>query len=236
LARPRKQPRFEPPGFVQATRARFLEFARLHNSPAFRLLATRVWPDEMTVHDWAKLFHVDGTWVEEWARDAIRQWRSACRQCTYPRFGKSSARKLGSWPGGDINGTKKKVPAPTPVTVSRSGSPVPTGISNPPGSHEIPSISARPSKTSRAWSPTFCRVFSSPSLPYWTKLTKISFEAEKAILSVRPLNSDNWRGGPGVPSALDPQSTPGPHCAGRSSPKSSGTETSAARRSRRSAP
>jgi hypothetical protein len=64
----------------------------------------------MTVHDWAKLFHVDGTWVEEWARDAIRQCRSACRQCTYPRFGKSSARKLGSWPGGDINGTKKKSP------------------------------------------------------------------------------------------------------------------------------
>src|ERR1035438_2256293 len=38
---------FEPPGFKQAVRARFIEYARRHGSAALHLLATDVWRGEM---------------------------------------------------------------------------------------------------------------------------------------------------------------------------------------------
>src|ERR1035438_2836723 len=65
--RPKKQPTFEPPGFKQAVRARFIEYARRHGSAALHLLATDVWRGEMTLDAWAKSFNVAGTWVEAWA-------------------------------------------------------------------------------------------------------------------------------------------------------------------------
>src|ERR1039458_1573841 len=56
--RPKKQPTFEPPGFKQAVRARFIEYARRHGSAALHLLATDVWRGEMTLDAWAKSFNV----------------------------------------------------------------------------------------------------------------------------------------------------------------------------------
>jgi hypothetical protein len=75
LGRPKKQPRFEPPGFRQAVRAQFIEFGRHHNSRALHLLGTKVWRQEMSLQDWAKLFYVSNTWVEEWARGTLESWR-----------------------------------------------------------------------------------------------------------------------------------------------------------------
>ena len=77
MARPKKQPQFEPPGFHQAIRARFIQFAQLHSSPALRLLATKVWLGELSLQEWAKSFNVSQTWVEQWAQDALDYWRTS---------------------------------------------------------------------------------------------------------------------------------------------------------------
>src|ERR1022692_4346832 len=77
--RPKKQPTFEPPGFKQAVRARFIEYARRHGSAALHLLATDVWRGEMTLDAWAKSFNVAGTWVEAGAQDVLDAWREGIR-------------------------------------------------------------------------------------------------------------------------------------------------------------
>src|SRR2546429_9932387 len=78
--RPNNEPRFEPPGFRQAVRARFIEFARFHNSRAIYLLGTEVWSGETSLHDWAESFNVSKTWVEQWAQDALDSWREGTYQ------------------------------------------------------------------------------------------------------------------------------------------------------------
>src|SRR5580704_16273193 len=60
----------------QAIKQKFLDFARRHNSPAMRLLATKVFKDELSVADWAQQFNLTGTWVQEWAEDTLRAWRT----------------------------------------------------------------------------------------------------------------------------------------------------------------
>lgn len=76
MARPRKQPQFEPDMFHQSPRARFLESGLRCNSLALRLLATTVYQGKVSVQDWAKVFNVSATWVERWAQDAIDSWRA----------------------------------------------------------------------------------------------------------------------------------------------------------------
>jgi hypothetical protein len=75
MGRPKKRLYFEPPGFRQAVRARFIEFGRRHDSRALRLLGTKVWSEEVNVREWAKSFNVVGTWVEQWAQDTLDAWR-----------------------------------------------------------------------------------------------------------------------------------------------------------------
>jgi hypothetical protein len=75
MARPKKHPQFEPTGFHQAVRARFIEFARIDNAPALHLLGTRVWLGEISAQDWAKSLNVAQTWVEQWAQDTIASWK-----------------------------------------------------------------------------------------------------------------------------------------------------------------
>jgi hypothetical protein len=77
MARPTKQPQFEPPGFHQSPRAKFIKFALTQNSPALRLLGTSVWRGEMSPENWAKQFNVSGTWVEQWAQDALDSWHAS---------------------------------------------------------------------------------------------------------------------------------------------------------------
>ena len=76
MARPKKQPQFKPAGFDQAVRAKFIQFGQIHNARALRLLATKVWLGELSLQDWAGAFSVSGTWVEQWAQDAIDSWRA----------------------------------------------------------------------------------------------------------------------------------------------------------------
>ena len=92
--RPKKQPTFEPPGFKQAVRARFIEYARRHGSRALHLLATDVWRGEMTLDAWAKSFNVAGTWVEAWAQDVLDAWREGIR---YPAPAVSESGVLTMW-------------------------------------------------------------------------------------------------------------------------------------------
>src|ERR1017187_5338458 len=92
--RPKKQPTFEPPGFKQAVRARFIEYARRHGSAALHLLATDVWRGEMTLDAWAKSFNVAGTWVEAWAQDVLDAWREGIR---YPAPAVSESGVLTMW-------------------------------------------------------------------------------------------------------------------------------------------
>lgn len=75
MARPRKQPQTEPPGFRQTVRARFIEFGVRHNCHALRLLCTKVRNGEMSLQAWAESFHVAETWVEQWAQDALDSWK-----------------------------------------------------------------------------------------------------------------------------------------------------------------
>jgi hypothetical protein len=77
MARPKKQTQFEQTVFHGAPRAKFIEFGRIHNSPALRQLCSKVLLDEMSLHAWAKLFNVAGTWVEEWAKDTLDSWRAS---------------------------------------------------------------------------------------------------------------------------------------------------------------
>lgn len=74
MGRPKKQTQFKPAVFHGVLRAKFIEFGRLHNSHALRLLCSEVRLDEMSLHDWAELFNVAGTWVEQWARDTLDSW------------------------------------------------------------------------------------------------------------------------------------------------------------------
>src|ERR1019366_6589804 len=62
-------------GFHAAPRAKFIEFGRLYNTPALRLLCSEVRLDEMSLHDWAKSYNVAGTWLEQWAKDTLDSWR-----------------------------------------------------------------------------------------------------------------------------------------------------------------
>lgn len=79
MPRHRKPKIFTAPGWQQAIRVEFLEFARQHGSPALRMLATEVNRDRMTVHQWATSFSVAGTWLEKWAEDTIAAWDSPAR-------------------------------------------------------------------------------------------------------------------------------------------------------------
>jgi hypothetical protein len=75
MARPTKQPQFEPPGFHQAIRSRFIEFAQIDNAPALHQLGTKVWSGEISVQDWAKSLNNPQTWLEQWAQDTIDSWK-----------------------------------------------------------------------------------------------------------------------------------------------------------------
>jgi hypothetical protein len=88
VGRPKKQAKFLPAGFHQAVRALFIRLALLHGSRALRLIATAVWPCEMTPKHWAELFNQSGTWLEQYADDALDFWRS------YPQIGPESGNPL----------------------------------------------------------------------------------------------------------------------------------------------
>lgn len=76
MARPKKAKTFAPPSWQQAIRAKFLNYAVAHNSPALRLLATEVRDGHMTVRQWVVALGVAGTWIEQWAENAIEYWRT----------------------------------------------------------------------------------------------------------------------------------------------------------------
>jgi len=80
VARPKKKPIFLPAGGQQAIRGKFLRFAFYHGSPALHLLATDVQQERTTVANWAKSLGQAGTWLEQWAQDALVSWKNH----TYP--------------------------------------------------------------------------------------------------------------------------------------------------------
>jgi len=65
---------FVPPGGRQALKARFLDFGFRHNPDALRRLATDVRSKLMTPREWAKLYRLEGTWVEVWVGDTLEDW------------------------------------------------------------------------------------------------------------------------------------------------------------------
>jgi hypothetical protein len=75
--RPKKQSHFELPGFRQEIRGKFIEFAQQHNSPGLQLLGTDVWLGKISLHQWAGSLNLSGTWVEEWAQDALDAWSAS---------------------------------------------------------------------------------------------------------------------------------------------------------------
>ncbi len=74
VPRPKKPLVLVSPSALQAIRTKFLNFAVRHNSPALRLLATKVYPSEMSVHQWADSLNVAETWLEQWAQDTVMAW------------------------------------------------------------------------------------------------------------------------------------------------------------------
>src|ERR1017187_10360307 len=88
--RPKKQPTFEPPGFKQAVRARFIEYARRHGSAALHLLATDVWRGEMTLDAWAKsstsLGHGSRRGRKTCSTRGEKEYATRHRPCPNPAF------------------------------------------------------------------------------------------------------------------------------------------------------
>jgi hypothetical protein len=74
MAGKKKAKVFAPPGWRQALKCQFLNFAFVHNRHALQLLAVDVKNGSMTPHEWAKSFNLAGTWVEEWAQDTLEFW------------------------------------------------------------------------------------------------------------------------------------------------------------------
>src|ERR1019366_1377813 len=71
MARPTKQPQFEPPGFHQSSRAKFIKFALTQNSPALRLLGTSVWRGEMSTCGRGRLQCNAVTWLRRVRTDRL---------------------------------------------------------------------------------------------------------------------------------------------------------------------
>jgi hypothetical protein len=79
MARPRKKATFVPPSGVRDIKIKFLTYALRHRSKALRLLATDVREGKISPKQWAESLGQGGTWIEVWAEDTIRGWRTGAQ-------------------------------------------------------------------------------------------------------------------------------------------------------------
>ena len=64
-----------PPLWIQTLRAKFLDLAFKVNPAARELLATKGYQGELSASAWAQTFGVNGTWIEQWAKETLEDWK-----------------------------------------------------------------------------------------------------------------------------------------------------------------
>ena len=76
VSRTRQQAEFVSPEFFRAIRCKFLHYVQMYCGNALDLLVTDVLLGRMTAQEWADRYDVGGTWVQDWANQAIRSWKA----------------------------------------------------------------------------------------------------------------------------------------------------------------
>jgi len=74
MGRPKLQPTIIPPNWWPTLKAKFLKHAFSYYPSALEELVVQVKKRKITLRWWAENWGVGGTWIEQWAKEALIEW------------------------------------------------------------------------------------------------------------------------------------------------------------------